>query len=173
VNYVFGNQVFGTLTMEDKPAIAAVLEAAGIEGVEASLSQSGTVFFVLTKPTGLGNDPMQNPELRQRIVTAFEEAGWTWGPALSLVAAPAPEDGTPQEELWTTQQVADHLGITRDAARKQLSRWGITAAYRYPEARNLYGSLFLASKVRAAHASRPGKGSRTDLKTAADRDTEK
>ncbi|KMS78360.1 hypothetical protein ACH49_16720 [Streptomyces leeuwenhoekii] len=83
---------------------------------------------------------------------------------MSLVAAPAPEDGTPQEELWTTQQVADHLGITRDAARKQLSRWGITAAYRYPEERNLYGSLFLASKVRTAHASRPGKGARTDLR---------
>jgi hypothetical protein len=173
VNYVFGNQVFGTLTMEDKPAIAAVLEAAGIEGVEASLSQSGTVFFVLTKPTGLGNDPMQNPELRQRIVTAFEEAGWTWGPALSLVAAPAPEDGTPQEELWTTEQVADYLGITRDAARKQLSRWGITATYRYPQGRNLYGSLFLASQVRSAHVSRPGRGARTDLKSTTDRTDEK
>jgi hypothetical protein len=173
VNCVFGGQVFGTLTRDDKPAIAAVLEEAGIEGVEASLSRSGTVFFVLTKPTATGNDPMQDRELRQRIVTAFKDAGWTWVRDLVLVAAPAPEDDTPGEELWTAQQVADHLGITRDAARKQLSRWGITAAYRYPEARNLYGSLFLASQVRAAHASRPGKGARTDLKTATDRATEK
>lgn len=163
MNYIFGNQVFGTLTVDDKPAIAAVLEEAGIEGVEASLSRSGTVSFILTKPTGLGNQVEQKPELHQRIVAAFRDAGWTWVHDVALAAAPTPEDGTPQEELWTTQQVADHLGITRDAARKQLSRWGITAVYRYAEARNLYGSLFLASLVRAAHASRPGRGARTDL----------
>lgn len=164
MNYVFGSQAFGTLTMEDKPAIAAVLEEAGIDGVEASLSRSGTVFFVFTKPTPRGNDPMQNPELRQRIVTAFKDAGWTWLNDLSLAAAPAPEDGTPPEELWTVQQVADYLGVTRDAARKQLSRWSIEAAFRYRE-RNLLCSLFLASTVRAAHANRPGKGARTDLHT--------
>lgn len=173
MNYVFGGQAFGTLTMEDKPAIAAVLEEAGIEGVEADLSPSGTVSFWLAKSTATASDAMPNRELRQRIVTAFKEAGWTWVRDLVLVAAPAPEADAPQEELWTTQQVADHLGVTRDAARKQLSRWGITAAYRYPEARNLYGSLFRASQVRAADASRPGRGARTDLKAATDRATEK
>lgn len=168
MNYVFGNQVFGTLTMDDKPAIAEVLEEAGIEGVEASLSQSGNVFFVLTKATPRSNDPLDpqhHPELRQHILTAFKAAGWTWQDDITLVAAPAPEDGTPPEELWTIQQAADYLGITRDAARKQLSRWGIEATYRYRE-RNLLCSLFLASKVRAAHAERPGRGARTDLSTA-------
>lgn len=169
MNYVFGNQalglVFGTLTQEDKPAIAAVLEEAGIEGVEASLSQSGTVFFVFTKSTPRGNDPMQDPELRQRIVTAFKEAGWTWEGPVTLVAAPVPSDGTPAPELWTVQQVADYLGITRDAARKQLSRWGIEAAFRYHE-RNLLCSLFRSTEVRAAHGARPGRGARTDLKDA-------
>jgi hypothetical protein len=173
MNYVFGGQVFGTLTIDDKPAIATVLAEAGIEGVEADLSPSGTVSFWMAKSTATASDTMPNRELRQRIVTAFKEAGWMWVRDLVLVAAPAPENGTPQEELWTVQQAADHLGITRDAARKQLSRWGIAAAYRYPQGRNLYGSLFLASQVRAAHASRPGKGARTDLKTATHRTDEK
>lgn len=171
MNYIFGSGrvgiVYGTLTQDDKPAIATVLEEAGIEGVEASLSQSGTVFFVLTKSTPRGNDPMQIPALRQRIVDAFTAAGWTWERPdcpITLVAAPAPQDGTPPEELWTAQQVADYLGITRDAARKQLSRWGIEAAFRYRE-RNLLCSIFRASEVRTAHANRPGRGARTDRNT--------
>ncbi|MFB8122166.1 hypothetical protein ACFVG1_13345 [Streptomyces bacillaris] len=165
MNFVFGNQVFGTLTADDKPAIAAVLAEAGIEDVEPALSRSGTISFIVTGATykhGPGNDSVSYPGLHQRIVDALTDAGWTWRGGITLVAGPAQADSEP-EEIWTTQDVADHLGITRDAARKQLSRWGIKATYRYAEARNLYGSLFLASQVRAAHAARPGRGTRTDL----------
>lgn len=56
-------------------------------------------------------------------------------------------------EYWTVGEVAGHLGITENAARGQLSRWGIKGAVRYP-----------ADDVRTAHAQRPGRGARTDIK---------
>lgn len=164
--------VYGTLTDDDLPALTATLADAGIEGVDPVLTPSGTVYFVLTKPTKRGNDLGYNPELRDRVAAAVDEAGWKrvqgHGVLLDLTGPPDPEDGSPARELWTTQQVADYLGITRDSARKQLSRWGITAAHRYWESvggygkRNLLHSLFLSTEVRAAHAARPGRGARTD-----------
>lgn len=67
-------------------------------------------------------------------------------------------------ELWTAQDVADFLGLaSTGSARRTLSRWGIAAAdYRrsesgHPEAQ------YDAAKVRAAKATRPGRGARTDL----------
>lgn len=56
---------------------------------------------------------------------------------------------------WTIDQVADHLGITVDAARKQLSRWGIKGLRHYP-----------AGAVIARNAERPGQGARTDRATS-------
>lgn len=54
------------------------------------------------------------------------------------------------DECWSIAEVAAHLGITEAAARRQLSRWGITGARHYP-----------ADQVREAQTSRPGRGNRT------------
>jgi hypothetical protein len=50
-------------------------------------------------------------------------------------------------ECWTITEVAAHLGLTPDGARKQLSRWRITGERHYP-----------AHLVQAHHAARKGSG---------------
>lgn len=67
-----------------------------------------------------------------------------------------------EPELWSAAEVADHLGVAKSGVRRQMSRWSITATYERgaggrPEAR------YDAEAVRAAQASRPGRGARTDL----------
>lgn len=46
-------------------------------------------------------------------------------------------------ECWTISQVANHLGTTEDAARGQLSRWGVAGVHHYP-----------AAAIRAHHKNR-------------------
>lgn len=66
-------------------------------------------------------------------------------------------------ELWTAAQAAAHLGITRDAARRQLSRWGIRRAGTGESEAGRLTALYPAAEIRARHATRPGPGARTDL----------
>lgn len=69
------------------------------------------------------------------------------------------------DSRWTISDVARHLGIKESSARGQLTRWGVTAKdyQRGPNGRPM--ALFDAKEVRQAAAARPGRGSRTDLKT--------
>jgi hypothetical protein len=53
----------------------------------------------------------------------------------------------PDSPLITIDEVAALLGVTPDAARKQLSRWAIGGTTYYP-----------AAAVRTAHAARKGRG---------------
>jgi hypothetical protein len=63
--------------------------------------------------------------------------------------------------LWTPEQAAAHLGVAAGSVRKALHRLGVRPVARQPgrSGRNLYDP----EQVRAAAASRPGKGKRTDL----------
>ena len=65
-------------------------------------------------------------------------------------------------ELWPVGKVAEVLGYTgvsaAGSARKQLSRWGLTAAGRAPGRGG--ESLYAADKVKAVQAHRPGSGRR-------------
>ena len=71
-------------------------------------------------------------------------------------------------ELWPLSRVAEHLGFggapatAAGSARKQLSRWGFAAEGRAPGRGG--ESLYAADLVQAAHAHRPGRGTRTDLR---------
>lgn len=75
-------------------------------------------------------------------------------------------------DLWPLSQVAQHLGFggtpasAAGSARKQLSRWGFTAESRAPGRGG--ESLYAADLVQAAHAHRPGRGARTDLRAGRD-----
>ncbi|MGW2841867.1 hypothetical protein ACWCWD_29280 [Streptomyces sp. NPDC001493] len=73
-----------------------------------------------------------------------------------------------RHELWTIDQVADHLGYkgtsATGTARKALSRWGVERhdmvehpTSGRPQAR------YKAADVKAAQDAAPGQGSRTDL----------
>ncbi|MFF7096428.1 hypothetical protein ACFY9A_29135 [Streptomyces rubradiris] len=170
INDFAGIVVTGTVTDADMPGIHAALADAGIDGVTAHRMRTGTVQFILDKSTVWGNDLTDNPDLMYRVVEALQAAGWEFlyngvnAPTTTLLGR-LPENTEPGPTLWTAQQVADYLAITRDAARRQLSRWGITAATYYPiPGSNLRGSLYDADQVRAAHAARPGRGARTDLR---------
>jgi hypothetical protein len=66
-------------------------------------------------------------------------------------------------ELWTIAEVADHLGVQPGSARGTLSRWGVRAVQRRIDEHGRAHSLYDPDEVRAAHASRPGRGARTDL----------
>jgi hypothetical protein len=69
-------------------------------------------------------------------------------------------DGT---GLWTIAQVSDYLGAaSTGSARKTLHRWGVHAVARQPGRAGV--SLYDAEQVCAAHAARPGRGARTDLR---------
>ena len=69
-------------------------------------------------------------------------------------------------ELWTIDQAAEHLGVKPSSARGTLSRWGVAAI----EHRQIPGgrvkAYYDAAEVREAYANRPGRGARTDRKTA-------
>ena len=70
-------------------------------------------------------------------------------------------------ETWTIAQVAAYLGAkSTGSARKTLSRWGVTAVDYQPGERGRVGARYSASEVVTAHAQRPGRGVRTDLKDA-------
>ncbi|WP_372411985.1 hypothetical protein [Streptomyces luteireticuli] len=65
--------------------------------------------------------------------------------------------------LWTLDEVRNYLGLaTPNGARTALSRWGVRPVARQPgrSGQNLYSP----EEVRKAHATRPGRGARTDLK---------
>lgn len=68
--------------------------------------------------------------------------------------------------LWTIAEVAAHLGIQPSSARGTLSRWGVRAVERRIDDHGRAHSLYDSDEVKAAHAARPGRGARTDLKNA-------
>ena len=73
----------------------------------------------------------------------------------------------PASELWTADQAAQEIGAaSADSARRTLSRWGVRAAdYKpHPESGRLQ-AVYDADAVRTAAQTRPGRGTRTDLRT--------
>ncbi|MFC8987869.1 hypothetical protein [Streptomyces sp. NPDC057115] len=66
--------------------------------------------------------------------------------------------------LWTIAEVAAHLGVQPGSARGTLSRWGVRAVERRVDAHGRVHSLYDPDEVKAARATRPGQGARTDLK---------
>ena len=70
----------------------------------------------------------------------------------------------PQTRLWTISDVTGFLGASSTgSARKTLSRWGVVAVARQPGRAG--ASLYDPEQVRAAQASAPGQGARTDRMT--------
>lgn len=70
-----------------------------------------------------------------------------------------------ETRLWTIADVTEHLGASSTgSARKTLSRWGVTAVARQPGRAG--ASLYDPEQVRAAQASAPGQGARTDRREA-------
>lgn len=66
------------------------------------------------------------------------------------------------EELWSINEVAAYLGIKPASARGTLSRWGVRAVRHELGPSGRPEGRFSAVEVRAAAASRPGRGARTD-----------
>ncbi|MDP9607891.1 hypothetical protein ACFV4E_15325 [Streptomyces hygroscopicus] len=67
-------------------------------------------------------------------------------------------------ELWSAEQVAEEFGFASAAsARRALSRWGVRATKYQETDSGRVQALYDAAQVRAKHASRPGRGHRSDL----------
>lgn len=70
-----------------------------------------------------------------------------------------------EPERWTIAEVTAYLGAaSTGSARRTLSRWGVTAVARQPGRGGQ--SLYDPEEVRQAQAARPGRGARTDRRTA-------
>lgn len=82
-----------------------------------------------------------------------------------------PQRRVPIPELWTTAQAAAHCGVTPSTFRSYLRRLpGLTPV---PNIRSEDGSrLFVPDEVKAWHAKRPGRGTRTDLKKQGETDVD-
>ena len=65
-------------------------------------------------------------------------------------------------EVWTTEEVAAHCGITPTSVRKTMRRWGVEPHDRAPGVGG--ANRYLADAVRTAAAAAPGKGNRTPRK---------
>lgn len=76
--------------------------------------------------------------------------------------SPPPDNTNPGGGLWTTDDVATYLKLTRASARAQLSAWGITPIARQPGRKGL--NLYDANQVREHAQKRPGRGYRSDLR---------
>lgn len=72
----------------------------------------------------------------------------------------------PDPELWTIDQAADYLGVKPSSARGTLSRWGVAAVEHRQVPGGRVRAYYDAQTVREAYANRPGRGARTDRKTA-------
>jgi hypothetical protein len=96
---------------------------------------------------------------------AAEMAPWTEGGFHDFDDAVEAAIGRLTEtRLWTIADVAEFLGAaSTGSARKTLSRWGVAAVARQPGRAG--ASLYDPEQVRAARASAPGQGARTDRTT--------
>ncbi|MFE9845805.1 hypothetical protein [Streptomyces goshikiensis] len=74
-----------------------------------------------------------------------------------------------EETEWTADEIAQYLGYAganaAGSARKQLSKWGISATRRAPGRGGV--SYYSAEEVKVANARRRGQGYRSDLKNLA------
>lgn len=70
-------------------------------------------------------------------------------------------------ELWTTEDVAQFLGLQgnnrRSTALRQLKRWNVEPVGRTPGREG--GNQYRPADVKAAHATRTGQGIRTPKET--------
>lgn len=73
---------------------------------------------------------------------------------------------TRKRDLWPVSRIAEHMGLAVPSAGAQMRRWGILAEGRQPGRTG--ENLYPADLVQAAHAARPGRGHRTDLREDAD-----
>jgi len=69
-----------------------------------------------------------------------------------------------EPELWSADQAAEYLGITRAGARSTLSRWGVRAARHEAGPSGRVEARYDAAEVREAAANRPrrARNPRTD-----------
>ncbi|MUN41387.1 hypothetical protein [Actinomadura litoris] len=73
------------------------------------------------------------------------------------------EHEQPVEE-WRASDVAEHMGIALPSVRPTLRRLGVRPYRHEPAPGGGVRAVYSAAAVRAAHANRPGRGARTDLK---------
>lgn len=75
------------------------------------------------------------------------------------------QEGREEREEWTIEQAAAYIGAgSTGSARRTLSRWGVRAVAYRPGPSGRPMAHYDAEAVRAAHAARPGRGTRTDLR---------
>lgn len=68
-----------------------------------------------------------------------------------------------ENSLWSIREAAEHLGLQRKAASRQLSRWGVKAVRYEPGPSGRVEARFDPEQVKTAAANRPGRGHRSDL----------
>lgn len=128
-------------------------------------SSTGTpLLAAVTGVDAMDGDPDQAISEAEQLLAA---AGWRttgeWD-AVPTGYITTVERADPDEQ-WTVSEAAEFLGNTStDTAYKALTRLGVKAVGRAPGRGGQ--SLYRPAQVMYAHATRPGRGARTDLKDA-------
>ncbi|BFP50049.1 hypothetical protein KCMC57_64170 (plasmid) [Kitasatospora sp. CMC57] len=95
----------------------------------------------------------------------LDAAGWVVTGTWEAVGTSYVVEVELADETWGLDQVAAHIGASSTgSARKTLSRWGVQAVSREPGRGGQ--SLYSKTEIVYARATRPGQGTRTDLKDA-------
>lgn len=68
-----------------------------------------------------------------------------------------------EKSLWSIHKAAEYLGLQRNAASRQLSRWGVKAVRYEPGPSGRVEARFDPEQIKSAAARRPGRGHRSDL----------
>ncbi|MFG2913370.1 hypothetical protein ACGF0D_10825 [Kitasatospora sp. NPDC048298] len=127
-------------------------------------STGNPLFHALTGITASDGD---DEEAIDRAEELLAEAGWStdgFWEAVDTGYVVTVERADP-DETWTIDEVTTHIGAgSTGSARKTLSRLGVEAASRAPGRAGQ--SIYSTAEVMYAHATRPGRGARTDLHDA-------
>ncbi|MFF0409119.1 hypothetical protein ACFYUY_01620 [Kitasatospora sp. NPDC004745] len=137
------------------------------EGDEKRISWESTGDPLLQHVTSVDARDGDIDDAIREAEELLEAAGWRIAGRWDAVdtAYIAEVERSDPDETWTLQQAADHMGADRtDTASKALRRLGVEAVGRAPGRGGQ--SIYSAVEVMYAHATRPGRGARTDLKDA-------
>jgi hypothetical protein len=134
----------------------------GIEEVTHWESTGEPIFQAVTDTDArTGDDEQAQREARKLL----QDAGWEIvGDWEAVTTAYVVEVRRDADETWTLQEAAEHMGATSTGtASRALRRLGVTLAGRAPSRGGQ--AIYNAAEVIYAHATRPGRGARTDLDT--------
>jgi hypothetical protein len=142
-------------------------DVAGWKKGKPDWSSTGDLLFHAL--TGIDASDGDHDEAADRAEDLLAEAGWSTAGSWEATDTGyiITVERADQNETWTLTEAANHMGAaSTDTASRALRRLGVEKVGRAATAGGQ--SIYNAVEVMYAHATRPGRGARTDLKDKAE-----